>query len=252
MSDHAGALSESLASLSHFFVGEATLQETLQRVADLACKTIPGADMVGITMLVGGRPATPVVTDEAAVKIDATQYETGIGPCLDAFHHRQVLRLDSTNEDDRWPPFSEAAARHGVASVLSLPLVANHEGVGALNVYAHEEAAFSDEAERVGSAFATQASIVLANAQAYWDAYQLSQNLSEAMKSRATIEQAKGILMAARRCGAEEAFQILVRASQRENRKLREVAEQIVWNTEKRNIAKTDGRSGSGAATAGP
>ncbi len=231
---HSEALSQSLASLSEFFVGDATLQEALQRVADLACKTVPGADMAGITMLVDGRPKTAIFTNELAADIDAAQYETGIGPCLDAFRHQQVFRIDSTDTEDRWLQFSEAAAAHGVKSVLSLPLVANHEGVGALNLYASEETAFSDRDEEVGLVFAIQASIVLANAQAYWDAHQLSQNLAEAMKSRATIEQAKGILMGARRCGAEEAFQILVRASQRENRKLREIAEQIVRNTEKR------------------
>ncbi|MDP9072079.1 MAG: GAF and ANTAR domain-containing protein, partial [Actinomycetota bacterium] len=192
------------------------------------------ADMAGITMLVEGRPKTAVFTDETAVDIDAAQYETGVGPCLDAFRHQEVFRIDSTDKDDRWPAFCESAASYGIKSTLSVPLVANHEGVGALNLYSREEGAFSEDHERVAQTFAAQAGIALANAQAYWDAYQLSQNLSEAMKSRATIEQAKGILMGARRCDADEAFQILVRASQRENRKLREVAEQIVRNTAQR------------------
>ncbi len=234
MLDHSDALTQSLTSLSRFFVGDATLQEALDRVAGLACQTVSGADMAGITMLVEGRPRTAVFTDEMAPDIDAAQYETGIGPCLDAFRHQRVFRIDSTEKDDRWPPFSEAAAAHGVKSTLSVPLVANHEGVGALNLYSRQEAAFSEEDEHVAQTFAAQAGIALANAQAYWDAYQLSQNLSEAMKSRATIEQAKGILMGARRCDGDEAFQILVRASQRENRKLREVAEQIVRNTAQR------------------
>ena len=83
----------------------------------------------------------------------------------------------------------------------------------------------------VGLQFAAHAAIVLANSQAYWDAHQLSEDLLQAMKSRATIEQAKGILMGAQRCSADEAFQILVRASQRENRKLREIADEIVAKT---------------------
>lgn len=112
--------------------------------------------------------------------------------------------------------------------------------MGALNLYSRSEAGFSEQDEKVGLTFAAQAGIALANTQAYWDAYELSQNLSEAMKSRATIEQAKGILMAARRCDADEAFQILVRASQRENRKLREVAEQLVRGTSGRGRQTAD------------
>jgi AmiR/NasT family two-component response regulator len=52
--------------------------------------------------------------------------------------------------------------------------------------------------------------------------------LRKAMASRATIEQAKGILMATARCTPEEAFRLLVRQSQHENRKLRAVAEELV------------------------
>ena len=72
----------------------------------------------------------------------------------------------------------------------------------------------------------------------YWDARQLSENLTQAIKSRETIDHAVGILMATGGISPQDAFQILVRASQRENRKLREVAEEIVTRTIER---KTEG-----------
>jgi GAF domain-containing protein len=225
-------LARSLSALSRFFVGDGTLHETLSRVAQYAEKAVPAAAMTGLTMLVDGRTTTAVFTDEAAPEIDSAQYETGIGPCLDSFRHRKIFRIDDTTKDDRWAAFSEAAAAHGIRSTLSMPLVANHEGLGALNFYSRTPNGFSEEDEDVASQFGVQAAVVLANAQAYWDAHQLSQNLATAMQSRAVIEQAKGILMGAQRCSADEAFQILVRASQRENRKLREIAEGIVSRTQ--------------------
>jgi GAF domain-containing protein len=225
------SLSKSIEAMSRFFVGDATLGETLTMVSELARDAVGRADMVGITMLVEGRPRTAVFTDDDAPQIDTAQYETGIGPCLDAFRHQQVFRIDDMDKDQQWPPFSEAAAAHGVLSSLSLPLITRHEAVGALNLYSRSRAAFSDDDVHVGLQFAVQAAIVLANSQAYWDARQLGQDMAEAMKSRATIEQAKGILMGAQRCSADEAFQILVRASQRENRKLREMAAEIVAHT---------------------
>ena len=42
------------------------------------------------------------------------------------------------------------------------------------------------------------------------------------------IEQAKGIIMAQQRCGSDEAFDLLRRASQRTNIKLHSLAAQIV------------------------
>ena len=47
-------------------------------------------------------------------------------------------------------------------------------------------------------------------------------------QSRPVIEQAKGVLMAENRCSADEAFEILRKASQRENVPVRDLAARIV------------------------
>ena len=164
--------------------------------------------MTGITMLVEGKARTAMFTDDTAVEIDSAQYETGIGPCLDSFRHQKIFTIADTTTDDRWAAFNEAALSYGIRSTLSIPMVANHEGVGALNFYSDKPDGFSDADVEVGSQFGAQAAIVLANAQAYWDAHQLSQNLATAMQSRAVIEQAKGILMASSGARADEAFRM--------------------------------------------
>jgi GAF domain-containing protein len=233
MSNPEKAIRESVTVLSEFFVGEGTLGDTLTRVAALACLSIGPADMAGITMLVEGRVRTAVFTDPESPEIDSAQYDTGEGPCLDAFRHQRVYRIDSTATDHNWPAFSALAARHGIVSTLSLPLIARHEGVGALNLYARSDR-FSAADEELGAIFATQAAIVLANAQAYWDARHLSEQLGQAMQFRAVIEQAKGVLMATGGRNADEAFQLLVRASQRENRKLRDIAADLVERAQRR------------------
>jgi GAF domain-containing protein len=233
VSDNEHALRESIAALSGFFVGNGTLGDTLTQVSELACRSVGPADLAGITMLVEGQPRTAVFTDAEAPEIDTAQYETGVGPCLDAFRHQRVYRIESTAEDRNWPTFSAMAAAHGVVSTMSLPLVAQNEGVGALNLYSRS-AVFSDDDEDLGGLFAAQAAIVLANAQAYWDARHLSEQLGEAMQYRAVIEQAKGVLMAAGGRNADEAFQLLVRVSQRENRKLRDIATELVERAQQR------------------
>jgi AmiR/NasT family two-component response regulator len=55
-----------------------------------------------------------------------------------------------------------------------------------------------------------------------------AEQLREAMRSRAVIEQAKGVLMARRRCSPDEAFDVLREVSQTSNTKLREVARALV------------------------
>lgn len=227
-------LTESLTSLSRFFVGDRTLRETLARVSELTVEAVPSASLVGITLPVEGRQRTAVFTDPAAPEIDQAQYDTGEGPCLAAYQDQRVHVVDSTKEDGPWPEFRAAALARGVHSVLALPLVVDKVSVGAMNLYAYEPYAFGPEDQDTGAVFASQAAIVLANAQAYWDAHSLSERLGDAMRSRAVIEQAKGILMAAQRCDEDEAFAVLVRASQRENVKLRDIARRIVTDAAER------------------
>jgi GAF domain-containing protein len=224
--DYAAAQVEGFRALSHFFIDDATLGQTLQRVCELACKCAP-ADMAGITLLVEGKPATGVFTDPQAPQIDSAQYQTGEGPCLDAFRHQKVYRIDSTATDERWPAFTRVAAAHGIIATASVPVTARGEPLGALNLYSRSSV-FDDGALRQAEAFAGQAAIVLVNAQVYQEARQLSENLRQAMASRSVIDQAIGVLMADGGRSPGEAFQLLVRASQRENRKLRDIATGII------------------------
>jgi GAF domain-containing protein len=230
MQDEQGAIQESLRALTQFFVNDGTLGDTLLRVSQMACEITP-AKYAGITMMVEGSARTGVFTHTDAPEIDEAQYRHGEGPCMYAFREQRSYRIDSTLEDDRWPEFAQMAASHGINSTLSVPLAARGTNLGALNLYAVPVAAFTDAHERSIRVFADQASIALANAQVYWDARHLSENLSQAIESRETISQAVGILIAIGGRSPDEAFQILVSASQRENRKVRDIAQEIVNRT---------------------
>jgi GAF domain-containing protein len=217
----------SITALSQFFVGGGSLGETLTRVTELARDALE-ADMAGITMLLAGRPRTGVFTDPATVEIDTAQYETeGRGPCLDAFRQQRVHHIADTATDRRWPEFAAVAAAHGVVTTLSLPLAGGGEPVGALNFYSRRPGAFDRPTEQA-EVLAAQAAIVLVNAHAYHDSRELADNLQQALTSRQTIDYAIGLIMSGGGRSPEEAFQLLVRASQRENRKLRDIAADMV------------------------
>jgi GAF domain-containing protein len=223
-----------LTALAQFVVTDGTLDDTLLRMVELACKAVP-ADMAGITLLAEGRPATGVFTDPQAAGLDTAQPGAD-GPCRESFRCQQVCRIDSIYTEQRWPEFTAAAAAHGVTASLSVPLTACGERLGVLALYSRS-GPFTVEAVLQAENFAVPASVLLANAQAYWDARRLAERLQLAMRSRATIEHAVGILMAGGGRTPEETFQLLVRASQRENRKLRDLAADIVDHTVHRQPA---------------
>lgn len=93
-----------------------------------------------------------------------------------------------------------------------------------LNFYDRRDSYFGRDRERLASLFAGQCAIT----GFYWHVASEASTLATAMRSRATIEQAKGIIMATTGCSPDDAFDILREQSQRENRKLREIAEEIV------------------------
>jgi transcriptional regulator with GAF, ATPase, and Fis domain len=229
--DHRRArLNQAVRAVSLFLIAEAPLGKTLERIAKVAREAVGDASAAGITLLdEQERPKTRVWTDELSVAIDQAQYAEDAGPCLEAYRQGQIVRIDDTQAvAERWPAYSRETARHGVRSTLSLPLQAAGDVFGALNLYATVERAFGNIEEADAELLATQVSVVLANARAYWEAFDLAQGLSQALESRAAIEQAKGKIMATNGCGPDEAFAVLVRASQRENTKLRDIARRIV------------------------
>lgn len=225
--------------MASFSVVDNVLPDILHRVAVLANDTIDGSAFAGLMMSIDGRPQTPVFTDDESPEIDSVQYETGSGPCLDAFRGGGICSIPSTAEDTRWVPFSEACQAHGVRSTLSVPVKASGETLGALNFYSRQERGFDDQAETLATAFAEQAAIVITNAKAYWDAKALGEQLTLALESRVVIEQAKGLLMSTG-LTSDAAFDVLRKASQRENRKVHQIAVDLVAESERRATSSGD------------
>jgi GAF domain-containing protein len=221
-------------------VTEQSLEKTLRQILELACTALPGGDEGGITLLEAEGPGTAVATSDAARRVDNSQYhaETG-GPCLDAYRRQQVLRIDSTATDQRWPEFAGTAVTEGLGSALSIPLVVSGDGLGALNIYCRREHGFPPEDERLAAMLGSCASVALANARTYWRAARLADQLQQALSTRGVIEQATGILIARHRCPADHAIHLLTAAAQRYRLSLTEVAADLVQRTSNQESQET-------------
>ena len=218
---HQRELSQTFADIARTLLSEHSVEATLQRIAELAVETIDGCDYAGMTLVEGTRVTTPASTTNVPSHVDAIQIETGEGPCLDAIREHEVFQTDDLLQEDRWPKFARRAVEETqVRSMLSFRLFVAEDTLGALNLYSKRTAAFDDEDRVVGSVFAAHASVALSTAQH-------EQQMAEALRSRDTIGQAKGILMAREGVTADEAFDMLRRGSQRLNIKLRELAQKV-------------------------
>ena len=216
-----------LEEIHNLLLAEEDLDSTLRVVAEVAVRGVAGCDCAGVTLVENDVVQSTACTDQFCAEIDRDQYITGEGPCVDAIRHNAVMRLGKAARDERWPRFGPLAERHGVESVLGTPLEVRGRIMGALNLYGRRPEAFLDEDVEVAALLATHAAVVLANAQAFESASKETDHLAKALESRGVIERAKGILMEREKCSADDAFQMLVRASQTLNRKLRLVAEEV-------------------------
>jgi GAF domain-containing protein len=219
---------EAFAELGRIKLADTDIDAVLDKIADLAQRAIPGADEVSVTLMRGKGAHTAAFTGDLALACDERQYKRGHGPCLDAANTAATLLIDDMAQETRWPDYTQSAAKAGAHSSLSVGLPVHEAVTGALNVYATKPDAFDDDAIMIAQTFAGYAAVALANAHLYDTQATLAQHMQAAMEHRAVIEQAKGIIMAERRCTPDEAFQILTKLSQDTNRKLRDVATALV------------------------
>lgn len=227
-------LASSFAEISRALYSAHTVKETLHRIVDFSVRTIDGCSGAGISFMQNGEIVTPVWTEPTVVKVDEMQYATGQGPCLDAIAHGESFYADDLLTDTRWPDFGPKAAEAGLRSLLSFRL-AGETTLGALNLYARLPRAFGATDRAKGLIFATHAGVALAAAMELEEATRALEvennrlaNLHGALTSRLVIGRAEGILMNRELITGDQAFDLLRKASQQLNIKLREVAQYVV------------------------
>ena len=215
-------LAEVFASVARVLATAADEKETLQRIVNLAVGTIDRCDWAGVMLVEGERITTPASSNGVPVVVNSLQLALGEGPCLEAIRHNEIVAVPDLAEDTRWPRFARRAVEEvGVRTMLSYRLHANRDTVGSLSLYSKGARAFHHEDEALGAVFAAHASVALTHARE-------AGQLREALAARDTIGKAKGFLMARAEVSDDAAFDMLRKASQRLNVKLRDVAQRVL------------------------
>jgi GAF domain-containing protein len=205
------------------------IKELLAELAMLAAGLHgSGGASCGIVLRVGGLPSVIACSDELAARMEKIQQVILDGPCQSAMRTGQVASVEDTAQRGQWAEFGARAVAAGVGSSLSVPLAVGDRQVGAVNLYAPGAGAFGETRLRWARGIAGAVSGVLALAASRAEQARQVGDLRAALGARAVIDQAIGIVMAQQRCTSDEAFDILRRASQRRNVKLRDVAAGIV------------------------
>lgn len=228
-------IAQAIAAAARTMSHSRSLDETLQVIAQVACESVPGFDQVGISTLhKGGKIVTRAATGEFVRQLDTIQYDLGEGPCVDSLREADVVLAPTIRHDQRWPRYVPAAVEMGLRSQMAVKLYLDDQGtLGGLNLYSTSSDEIDPAAESTAELFAAHAAIALGHAHE-------RETLNAALHSRKLIGQAIGILMERYAMNEDRAFGFLVRASSHANTKLRDIAQEIVEDRNRRSDDATD------------
>jgi GAF domain-containing protein len=230
-------LASAVSQMAGLVLSGETVDTALELVTSLAATTTPGTLGAAVTVVDEHGKRSRAASNTAAERADALQYQFDEGPCLTAWRTQEVVRIDDTTTDGRWPRWNDAASQLGVRSVLSTPLLMREESIGAMKVYCERPHNYGPHDEHVMRLLAAQAAILLANSQSLQEARRLSRQLTEALASRDAVAQATGVLLARGAASAQDAFATLAAAARRTGAPVLDVARALVAAVAVRNTA---------------
>jgi len=222
-------LTRTFVDLADTLVDEFDVIELLHVLTN-RCVELLGVDAAGVMLAdAHGQLRLAAASSERARLLELIELQNDEGPCLDAFRTgRQVSYVDTSIGPPPWPVFASHARAEGFSSMHALPMRLRRQIIGALNLFGRNPVQLPAEDVRVAQAFADIATIAILQERLVKEREVLATQLQTALDSRVVIEQAKGVLAERLGFDMDTAFSTLRDAARRTNRRLSEVAREVV------------------------
>ncbi|WP_436498608.1 GAF and ANTAR domain-containing protein [Actinokineospora sp. HUAS TT18] len=225
-------LASTFVDLADTLVADFDVIEFLHTLASRSVELL-SADAAGI-MLADQQGALHVMassTEEARL-LELYELQNNEGPCLDCWRSgRPVARADLPAMRATWPAFTQRLEELGFRSAQALPMRLRTQTIGALNLFRTRPGTLSAADLGTGQAMADVATVGLIQERAIAAGELLATQLQTALTSRVQLEQAKGVLAQQADLPMDRAFQVMRDYARSHNRRLSDVAAQIVDGT---------------------
>ncbi len=213
----------------------AKLSATNPRIEDLLEEVIRAINVLfGLSgagfMMVDDQSAlrSVVASDHAGEALENAQRDTGQGPCVDAFVFDQTTTCSDLGSDPRYRQVGPVLADQDIHAVLGVPISVGGGPIGSLNVYVDQPHEWPpDEISGLETYGTLLAGFLVAGLAAHQQG-QVAEQLQYALDYRIVIERAVGYLMARHNIGTVEAFDKLRRASRDRQRRVADVARDVL------------------------
>ena len=185
----------------------------------------------GVTLVHDGQLRFVTAAVEAIATLERVQENWQKGACVDAVASAGTVSvgdISSVDAGERWPDYVIAAKTSGIQAVAGIPMLAEGEAIGAVNLYDSQPRNWSAEDLRVATVFASIATGYLTHASAAQKQQRTAEQLQQAMNTRLIIEQAKGVLANRREITVDDAFQTLRKYARDHNARIHDVCRAVV------------------------
>jgi GAF domain-containing protein len=188
-------------------------------------------------------PATVASSTEAARRLDERQYAFDNGPCLTALRQQQTVLIPDLQADAGWAWYAKAISDEGIRTVLAVPIPSYDGFRSALNCYSTHPGAFDPETVAAVGEHAASLSRILRLAMRVHAAEPYPEHLRSALRSRAIVDSAVSLIMVHNRCSRDAAVELLQLASRRSNRRLHDIARDILQNASDIPVVTVGGKT---------
>ena len=222
------ALLRAFADYARTLLRNYDIGEVLYRLTDQVVEIL-GVDGAGVFIAdTGDILQFLTATDDRVAHVEEAQIDIGEGPCHDAYRSGDRVTSADLTSDDRWPRYRPAALGRGFRAVAGIPMVAEDQRIGALNLYHRTPREWPADHLEVAHVLADMTTGYVVNARTLSAQRELTTQLQHALDSRIVIEQAKGILAERHTTDPSSAFQMLRLHARSRNLKLHEIARRVV------------------------
>jgi ANTAR domain len=204
----------------------ATEERSLSQLTALAASQVAGcaAATVGVwegTDLTGQASSHPQPS-----RLVSVQLASGRGPLVESLAGTGPVSCPDTLTETRWPEFADAALRIGVRSCVVLSY--RGQVTVSLSLFGLRPRAMNLAELQLAELLVAYGSALVGAVAEYGDSRRIADQLRDAANARAIVDQAKGILMHALDCTADEALERMREVSQRSHIRATEVAQRVI------------------------
>ncbi len=187
-------------------------------------------------------PVTVASSSEEARSLDERQYAFDNGPCLTALRQQHTVLIPDLQADEKWDWYAQAISDEGIQTILAVPIPTDNGARSALNCYSTHVAAFGPETVAAVEEHAASLSRILRLAMRVHAAEPYPEHLRSALRSRAVVDSAVSLIMVHNRCSRDTAVELLQLASRSSNRRLHDIAQDILDNSSDVPAVTEDGK----------